>query len=68
MFGYLVLSFGFKVYLGHVGFLSFQICKRKNEAKPSHLQGPEHLSHKIRFLITFFSKEKSQVEFRPKRI
>ena len=66
MFGYLVLSFGFKVYLGHVGFLSFQICKRKNEAKPSHLQGPEHLSHKIRFLTTFFQRKNHKLNFAPK--
>ena len=33
IFGFLVLSFGFKVHLGHVGFLSFTICERKSEAK-----------------------------------
>ena len=44
IFGFLVLSFGFKVHLGHVGFLSFTICERKSEAN-ALLQMCDLLSH-----------------------
>ena len=62
IFGFLVLSFGFKVYLGHFGFIEANALLQMCDIL-SHLQGPEHLSHKIRFLITSFQTKNHQLNF-----